>query len=732
MSRPGSPPAGWPSAAASTAPPDPWRPSTISRSCAGPGQPRPIHHSVKAVATVRAPDRPARLRSNGCQPDPKLTASSASTRPQRRSSSPTSHSAGTSGVTGSAGPAIRPGAPSGAAAVAASSAALSAAMAAAIRRRPASSMRTSVAVSATAAQVDRTRSGSVSRSGARRRGHARSMPGVARPEATDPSTGGVRSRRLDAEVRAWLAADPDPATRAELHALVERGAWDVIAERFAGRLTFGTAGLRAELGAGPMRMNRLVVRQAAAGLVDHLRRPPAGTGQGPPAGGRPRRPSPLRRLRGRHRGGGPRGRGRRPAGSTGPCRRRCWRSRCGTSALTPGSWSPPATTLPPTTATRCTWATGRRSCRPTTPTSPPPSRPWRPAAHPAAPAPPPRSPPTRSSRRTSPRWPTRSAVDGPRALSVVYTPLCGVGAEVTLAAFARAGFDAPVLVAAQARPDPDFPGLPFPNPEEPGVLDAALATARAAGADLVLAHDPDADRLGVAVPTPGPPRRSRRAARGVDGIAGGWRALSGNEIGALLADHLLRHSEGADRLVVATVVSSRLVERLAEAAGVHYAATLTGFKWIVRPALAHPDWRFLFGYEEALGFSVSPAVRDKDGISAALLFAALTAELPDGGLLAARTAGGAGARARPARHRPVVGPLPGPGTGAGPAPPRSWTGSGPDRPTGSAGGASPRSATCATAASCRRPTRSSGTSTTAPGWCSARAAPSRSSRSTWS
>jgi phosphomannomutase len=217
-------------------------------------------------------------------------------------------------------------------------------------------------------------------------------------------------------------------------------------------------------------------------------------------------------------------------------------------------------------------------------------------------------------------------VDGLRALSVVYTPLCGVGAEVTLAAFARAGFEPPVLVSAQARPDPDFPGLPFPNPEEPGVLDAALATARAVGADLVLAHDPDADRLGVAVPTPG-----IAGTAGTAGTAAGWRALSGNEIGALLADHLLRHSEGADRLVVATVVSSRLVERLAEAAGVHYAATLTGFKWIVRPALAHPEWRLLFGYEEALGFSVSPAVRDKDGISAALVFAALTAELRTAG-----------------------------------------------------------------------------------------------------
>ena len=125
------------------------------------------------------------------------------------------------------------------------------------------------------------------------------------------------------------------------------------------------------------------------------------------------------------------------------------------------------------------------------------------------------------------------------------------------------------------------------------MLDAALATGPAEPAPTwSWRNDPDADRLGVAVPDPG-----------AGGTAAGGRCPATRSARSL-ADHLLRHTEGADRLVVATVVSSRLVERLAAAAGVHYAATLTGFKWIVRPALAHPEWRFLFGYEEALGFSV--------------------------------------------------------------------------------------------------------------------------------
>jgi phosphomannomutase len=198
-------------------------------------------------------------------------------------------------------------------------------------------------------------------------------------------------------------------------------------------------------------------------------------------------------------------------------------------------------------------------------------------------------------------------VPGPRALRIVYTPVHGVGGQVALAALRRTGFTDVHVVARQAEPDPTFPTAPFPNPEEPGVLDLAMADADAFGADLVLANDPDADRLAVAV---------------------GGRRLTGDEVGSLLADHLLaRPSFGRERLVVTTVVSSTLLGRIAADAGAHYERTFTGFKWVVRPALAHPEWEFVLGYEEALGYSVGGIVRDKDGISAALVVAELAATL---------------------------------------------------------------------------------------------------------
>ncbi len=212
-----------------------------------------------------------------------------------------------------------------------------------------------------------------------------------------------------------------------------------------------------------------------------------------------------------------------------------------------------------------------------------------------------------------------------RALRVAYTPLHGVGLRTTLAAFRRAGFAAPAVVAAQAEPDGAFPTLPRPNPEEPGVLDLLIAEGERSGADLLLANDPDADRLAAVIPGP----------------AGGWRVLTGDEIGALLADHLLRHErQPGRRLLVTTVVSADLVGRMAGEAGAGYAETLTGFKWIMRAADAEVGRSFLFGYEEALGYAVTDRVRDKDGMSAAVALADAAAEArSEGGSLATRLDG---------------------------------------------------------------------------------------------
>jgi phosphomannomutase len=198
------------------------------------------------------------------------------------------------------------------------------------------------------------------------------------------------------------------------------------------------------------------------------------------------------------------------------------------------------------------------------------------------------------------------------ALSVVYTPLHGVGGEVALAAFERAGFPPPFVVPAQAAPDADFPTVAFPNPEEPGAIDAALAVARERGADLVVANDPDADRCAVAVPDPA--------------ADGGWRMLRGDELGVLLGAFIADRGVDDDAVFACSIVSSRQLAAVCRAHCIEHRETLTGFKWISRV----PGLRY--GYEEALGYCVDPtAVRDKDGISAALLVCDLAARLKASG-----------------------------------------------------------------------------------------------------
>ncbi|MQY29950.1 phospho-sugar mutase [Nocardia aurantia] len=190
-------------------------------------------------------------------------------------------------------------------------------------------------------------------------------------------------------------------------------------------------------------------------------------------------------------------------------------------------------------------------------------------------------------------------------LRIALTPMHGVGGDLAVAALRDAGFTDVRVVEEQFAPDPDFPTVPFPNPEEPGASDLLLALAERIGADLAIALDPDADRCAIGVPT-----------------TDGWRMLRGDETGVLLADYVLR-AAAPDSLVATTIVSSRLLSALAAARGARYAETLTGFKWLARAGDG-----LVYAYEEAIGHCVDPtAVRDKDGISAAVAAADLVARL---------------------------------------------------------------------------------------------------------
>lgn len=204
------------------------------------------------------------------------------------------------------------------------------------------------------------------------------------------------------------------------------------------------------------------------------------------------------------------------------------------------------------------------------------------------------------------------------SVRVALTPLHGVGGAVAVETLRRAGFDDVHAVAAQFAPDPDFPTVVFPNPEEPGATDALLALAADVHADIAIALDPDADRCAVGIPIPT-----------------GWRMLSGDETGWLLGDYILSHSNSPETAVVAsTVVSSRMLAAIAAHYGARHVETLTGFKWLARADKDLPGSTLIYAYEEAIGHCVDPvSVRDKDGISAAVLACDLVAALKPRSLL---------------------------------------------------------------------------------------------------
>ncbi|MBV9592605.1 MAG: phospho-sugar mutase [Actinobacteria bacterium] len=405
-----------------------------------------------------------------------------------------------------------------------------------------------------------------------------------------------------AEIEAWIADEVDSGAAAELRSLLDRGADAELADRFSGPLTFGTAGLRGPLRAGPNGMNRTVVRRAAAGLAAWL-------GTAAPAGARvvigydgrhgsidfardsaaifcaagfdaclmPRLlPTPLLAFAVRHLDAHL---GVMVTASHNPPQDNGYKVYVGDGAQI----------VPPTDAEIEQAIRGIGAARDI-----PLADGYR----------------TLSDSIVEDYVTAVSALAGAgsRELRIVHTAMHGVGTEVITKVFAAAGFAPLICVPAQAAPDPEFPTVAFPNPEEPGAIDLALALAREQGADIVIANDPDADRCAVAA-----------------SFDGQWRMLRGDEVGALLADVLMRR--GVRGTYATTIVSSTLLRAMAEQRGFAYAETLTGFKWISRAA---PD--LAYGYEEALGYAVAPnLVRDKDGISAALLVAELAADLAANG-----------------------------------------------------------------------------------------------------
>ncbi len=436
--------------------------------------------------------------------------------------------------------------------------------------------------------------------------------------------------QLISAARVWARQDPDPATAAALDELADQAAEGIPAARqqledsFNGTLQFGTAGLRAALGPGPNRMNRVVVRRAAAGFAAFLN--DAVTAAAP--GTRPRvvvgydarynsdvfaaesaavftaagietflmpsaLPTPLLAyaVRALDCDGGV-----MVTASHNPPQDNGYKVYLGGRAVEESGRGAQIVTPYDARIAECIEAVGGLdtialagdgwSVLPESI-----SDDYRAAvvalADPA-------------------RFPARD-------LKIVLTPMHGVGGDTAVSVLKAAGFEDVTLVEEQALPDPDFPTVSFPNPEEPGALDLALAAAGRLDADIVLANDPDADRAAVAARDP---------------ESGAWRMLRGDEVGALLGAHVVARMAGtagaddnsAPGVFANSIVSSRLLSRIAAAAGAAHEETLTGFKWISRvPGL-------VYGYEEALGYCVAPElVRDKDGISASLLIAELAA-----------------------------------------------------------------------------------------------------------
>lgn len=420
--------------------------------------------------------------------------------------------------------------------------------------------------------------------------------------------------------RSWIETDPDPATREELERLVEEEDEDELRGRMETTLEFGTAGIRGTVGAGPGRMNRAVVIRTTHGLARYLKARHR-EGSGPVVVGFDARPT-----------------SREFAEDTVGVL-----AAAGFPVLFFPRYAPT-----PLVAYAAKHLDAIAAVVVTASHNPPGDNGYKVYGADAAQIVPPTDERIQEEIAAAPGatevprleqafssgsplvsevredivdcyWEEVAAVRSRKTgsdLHIVYTPIHGVGKETLFEIMGRAGHRELRAVPQQAEPDGTFPTVDFPNPEEPGALDLALEMARSDGADLVIANDPDADRLAVVVPE-----------------AGEWRSLSGNEVGVLLGDYLLRNDPDPESAIVcSSIVSSPMLGAVAARYGARHEMTLTGFKWIVRAGLTlerESGGRFVFGYEEALGYTVGATVRDKDGISAALIFTDLMADLRD-------------------------------------------------------------------------------------------------------
>jgi phosphomannomutase len=428
---------------------------------------------------------------------------------------------------------------------------------------------------------------------------------------TRPTTADLRER-----ANAWIAGDPDEGTRAELQALLDADDEAELRERVGAGLEFGTAGLRGVVGAGTNRMNLAVIRRTSRGLADHLLATvPDAAARGVVVGFDARIDSEAfaREAVAVFAGAGLKVQwfpSPRPTPLVAYAQKVL---DAAAAVVITASHNPPeyngykvyaegaAQIVPPTDAAI---AAAIDAVGPAT------GVPLADVVTSDLVAPVPASVVDRYLDELAAARPDTPGPD----LTLVYTPLHGVGGELVQRAMAEAGFADFHVVPSQAEPDGRFPTVRFPNPEEPGAMDAAVELAREVGADLVIANDPDADRLAAAIP---------------DGH-GGYELLTGNQIGVLLTDHLLAGSDADRKLVVASIVSTPMFKDVAANYGAHAEFTLTGFKWICaasRVLERDEGYSFVYGFEEALGSSVGTVVRDKDGIGAAVAFAGLARSL---------------------------------------------------------------------------------------------------------